>query len=522
MKKDTIVFVTIADYDNLGVGYMSAMLTRAGFKTKTIDFRIRKSDLLKTLKKTNPIIVGFSVIFLNHIDIFSDLIKYLRDKEINCHFTAGGHYASLRYEKLFHIMPQLDSIIRFEGEYPILELANCLSQNKDWKEIPGLVFKEKNKLITNPVWLPENDLDKFPYPSRSRLKEYALGKKFTVILAGRGCTHNCSFCNTRIFYRQAKGPLKRVRKPEMVINEMNFLSKEKGCSVFIFHDDDFPVKSGKTQDWVIKFCSELERTGLDKKILWKINCRTDDVEETIFSLMKKKGLYLVFIGLEDGTNQGLKRLNKQLDINDNINGINILKKLNIGFDYGFMLFQPTTTYTSLIENLDFLRKVCGDGYTPVTFLKLIPLYDTLVEKELRQAGRLIKSDGAEDYRFPEESLNRYHRFLMNCLSEWQGSPEGLENISKWARNYCLVYSHYYDDNPEGTKICRRIRKITSDSNLFLLDIMKDLADIFESGSDKNQEQRLSDFKEKLELKHNHFRREIIKTMAKLVTLAESQ
>lgn len=52
--------------------------------------------------------------------------------------------------------------------------------------------------------------------------------------------------------------------------------------------------------------------------------------------------------------------------------------------------------------------------------------------------------------------------------------------------------------------------------------MKDLADIFESGSDKNQEQRLSDFKEKLELKHNHFRREIIKTMAKLVTLAESQ
>ena len=94
MIKDTIVFVAITDYDNLGVGYMAALLSEAGYQTKIIDFRVRKSVLVKILQKLDPLLVGFSIIFLNHINRFIGLIKYLRDEEINCHFTAGGHYAT--------------------------------------------------------------------------------------------------------------------------------------------------------------------------------------------------------------------------------------------------------------------------------------------------------------------------------------------------------------------------------------------------------------------------------------------
>jgi radical SAM superfamily enzyme YgiQ (UPF0313 family) len=522
MKRDTIVFVAITDYDNLGIGYMSAMLSQAGYKTKIIDFRVRKSDLLKTIKKLDPIIIGFSVIFLNHIDHFSGLVKYLRDRGISCHFTAGGHYASLRYESLFQLAPQLDSIIRFEGEYPILELAECISGRQNWKGIQNLVYREDEIITINQVGPPEKDLDKFPYPIRSQPKEYAFGKNYAVILAGRGCTHNCSFCNTREFYRQAKGPLKRIRQPELVVNEMKYLADKKDCSVFIFHDDDFPVTANKTRDWVTKFCAGLKRTGLSKKIIWKINCRTDDVDEKSFSIMKKHGLFLVFLGLEDGTNSGLKSLNKQLNVEDNINAIDTLKKLKIGFDYGFMLFQPSTTFRSLNENLVFLRQVCGDGYTPVTFLRLIPLYETRVESELKESGRLILSERGSDYKFQEESMNSYYDFIMSCIYEWQNSADGVELISKWARNYCLVYIHYFETNEEGAKLCRRIKRIIRDSNRFLLDTMKEVADIFESGSETDKGLFLSDCKKKIDLKHLYFREEIINTMAELVSIVDAE
>jgi anaerobic magnesium-protoporphyrin IX monomethyl ester cyclase len=522
MKKNTVVFITVSDYDNLGVGYMAALLTEAGFKTRIIDFRVRKSDLLKKMKNLDPLLIGFSVVFLSYIKQFIEIIAYLSNGGIKCHFTAGGHYASLKYEELFKMAPGLDSIIRFEGEYPILELARKLTADQDWKSINSLTFIENAKIITNPIWPHEKDIDKFPFPSRSSFKKYAFQKKFTVILAGRGCVHNCSFCNTREFYRQASCPVKRIRKPELVVSEMNYLYHNKGCSVFLFHDDDFPVKSQMQNDWIVRFCEELEKTGLNKKIIWKINCRPDEIEEESFFLMKRNGLFLVFLGLEDGTDAGLKRLNKQMTVEKSVSGMKILKKLKIGFDYGFMLFQPSTTFKSLNENLKFLRQICGDGYTPVTFLKLIPLYETRVEKELIKSGRFYISEGIGDYDFPEESMNRYYSFIIDCFTEWLRDREGVENISKWARNYLAVYKHYYNDRPGEANYCRRIRRIISQSNLFLLDNMKELSEIFKTDRDKDDKNLLLTYKKKISAKHNYYKNEIINSMVKLLSHVEDQ
>ena len=522
MKKDQIVFMAIAEYDNLGVGYMTALLNEAGYKTRVIDFRVAKTDLLNILSKLDPMLIGFSIIFLNYIKQFTELIEYLRKEGINCHFTAGGHYASLKYEELFQLIPQLDSIIRFEGEYPVVELAKCLSQGYNWRKIESLTYRENGKIICNPIWPVEKDLDKYPFPLRSPLKNYAFQKKFSVILAGRGCEHNCSFCNTGKFYRQASGPSKRIRKPEMVVREMNYLFHKKGCSVFLFHDDDFPVKSKIQNDWVVRFCSELERTGLNKSIIWKINCRPDEIEEEIFSLMKRNGLFLVFLGLEDGTDEGLKKLNKQMTVEKNVKGIRILKKLKIGFDYGFMLFQPYTTFVKLGENLKFLRQICGDGYTAATFLRLIPLYETRIEKELLKAGRLYYTDGIGDYDFPEEPMNRYYNFITDCFSEWLRSPEGVENISKWARNYLSVYMNYFDQQPLGIKYSRKIRRIITESNLFLLDTMKELSDIFKSDTSPDEILLLESYKAEIKSNSRFYKNEIMNTMAKLLSFAENQ
>jgi hypothetical protein len=52
-----------------------------------------------------------------------------------------------------------------------------------------------------------------------------------------------------------------------------------------------------------------------------------------------------------------------------------------------MLFQPSTTYGSLNENLNFLEQICSDGYMTVTFLKMNALPGNQIEKELRDQGR---------------------------------------------------------------------------------------------------------------------------------------
>ncbi len=518
MNKQPVVLIALKEYDHLGIGYMASVLSDAGFESRLINFYEKKEEILKSLERLKPQLIGFSVVYQYHINRFAELISYLRGKGIKGHLTAGGHYASLKYNELFEFIPQLDSIVRFEGEYTLLDLTKCIYNRKDWRKIKGIAYQDKGKIILNQLRPFEKDLDKFPLPKRSPLKEFAFKKKFATLIAGRGCIHNCSFCNVNKFYCQQIGPVKRIRRPERVVSEMKYLYQQKKCSVFLFLDDDFPLKSARDPDWTKKFCCELGKNRLNKKIMWRITCRPDEIDEERFSMMKLNGLFKVFLGIEDGTDLGLKRLNKNLTVNKTMHGISILKKLGIGFDFGFMLFQPMTTYKSLNENLDFLKELCGDGFAPVTFLKLMPYYETRVEQELIKTGRLKISPGKRDYDFIENTMNNYYDFITDCFAEWMRNPCGLENISKWANDYYSVYRYYFGTDEFYQRLNRKLVRIISESNLFLLDTMKELSIIFESGKWLAENDRLESYRERISSRHDLFKKRIHDNMNMLLLL----
>ena len=51
-------------------------------------------------------------------------------------------------------------------------------------------------------------------------------------------------------------------------------------------------------------------------------------------------------------------------------------------------------------------------------------------------------------------------------------PDGVENISKWARNYFSVYFRFYDADPEVEMYHCKLISIISESNIFMLDIIE--------------------------------------------------
>lgn len=503
MNSDSVVFIAFEQHENLGIGYMHAVLSEAGYQVKIIDFRKDKAEILEELLQRNPLLVGFSVIFEYHIYDFRDLIEFLRSKGIQSHFTAGGHFASLRPSDLFELIPSLDSIVRFEGEHTVFDLVNHLHSDTDWKEVLGISYRNNGTVINNRLRSLEPDLDNFSIPIRSGVREYVFEKKYTTLIAGRGCIHNCKFCNIREFYRHPPGPVKRIRDPAKVIEEMEYLHKEYDCSVFLFQDDDFPLDTKKQSGWIEEFCKALRNKNLSGKIMWKINCRPDEVDLDTFELMKQHGLFRVYLGIEEGTDSGLLRLNKQLTVINNLNGIKILKKLGIGIDYGFMLFQPNTTFTSLVENLKFLEGICDDGYMPVTFVKMMPFLETKIEKDLREEGRLKGIPGFLDYDFYDRSMNDFHSFVSHSFNQWLNAPDGLSNMSKWANNYLLVFS-FYNGGIAGTeRLSDELRTQVSGVNRFIIETLKELLVKFESGSyDLKNDKELDYYRNSIKEKHN--------------------
>ena len=515
-----VVFIAFEEDDNLGIGYLCAILSKKGFDTRVVDFRFNNYEILELVTRLDPMVIGFSVIFESYIKKFQKLATLLKEGGIRCHYTAGGHYASLRYKELFDLMPSLDSIVRFDGEYTMLELTRCIASGKEWRDTNGIVYKKKGKLISNPLRPLEKNLDKYPFPMRFSLKEYALGKKYATILAGRGCVYNCSYCCLREYYRQVPGPVKRIRSPENVVREMELLLCEKECSIFLFEDDDFPLKTGQGSAWIKKFCKELDLKRLDDKIMWKINCRPDEIDEESIDIMKRNGLFLIFIGIEDGTDIGLHRLNKHMTTAQCLDCINILRKFGIDFDYGFMLFQPSSTFKSINENLNFLKLITRDGNTPVMFNKLLPYFGSDVEKVLKEEGRLKEGADLPDYDFNEKSLNRYHDFIHECFAEWLNDARGVVNILRWARIYYSVYSRYYGFSPKASSLNRKVRKVIKESNKFILNTMKELAGLFESAKNYRGINRiLKDYRKSIISHHQGYVEQINCTISEYIELA---
>lgn len=480
MNERPIFFIAFQEQDNLGVGYLASILLNAGYKIKIIDFQMGPEVILQQIRENDPLIVGFSVIFQYHIDEFKDLIDFLRVGGVQCHLCAGGHFPSLRYRDLLDFIPGLNSVVLFEGEHTFLEMVRAIDAGTEWRNIRGIAYKENGECRATPLRPLEEDLDIFPPPARPPLREYALGKKYVTLLAGRGCVFNCSYCSVREFYSRPPGRVKRVRRPEMVVREMELLHQQKGASVFVFQDDDFPIAWKKEQAWVREFMRLLNEKGLYDRIMLKINCRPDEVEKGLFTELKDCGLFLVYLGIESGTDEGLRLMNKKVDVETNIRAVRILNELNIDYDYGFMLFDPSSTLESVRRNLDFLREICADGSTPVTFCKMLPYAETRVEAEMRNSGRLIGNPGFQDYAFLDTSLDLLFSDINSCFFDWIMDHEGVNNVARWTKYRLAVYRRYYEADDEYHRLAERTRLLIAASNHFMLDKLVWMCDRYRS------------------------------------------
>lgn len=502
MTGSPIVFIAFQEQDNLGVGYLAAVLHRRGFDVRIVDFRLGSQKITRTVRAIDPSVIGFSIIFQYHLDDFKELIGALRAAGVRSHFCAGGHYPSLRYRELMNFIPDLDSVVLFEGEHTFLELVEKLEAGDEWREVHGLAYRDDDGPSANPLRPLESDLDLFPPPVRQPSREYALGRKYATILAGRGCVYDCSFCSIRNFYSRPQGPLKRLRRPEMVAREMELLEKQRGCSVFMFQDDDFPAGGRSDGEWITRFCAELENRGLADRVLWKVNCRPDEIDESVIRMMRDAGLFLVYLGIESGTDDGLKMMNKRISVDQCFSAVDRLCKLGVGYDFGFMLFDPHSTIDSVEANLLFLERLCGDGSSSITYCKMLPYAGTRIEKELRDAGRLLEESGYADYRFIDQRVDELFEWFSRVFSTWITGHHGVLNLSRWARYHVEVLSRVQDGPADSVDLQRRTQELVSESNRFFLGTARRLVSAARSSAGTGQQGILiSEISDEVEERH---------------------
>ena len=392
-----------SDNEPLGLQYLAANLLKNNFSVQIIDASLDDWNLEKLLDEADrfePLIIGISVLYQFNLSL---AIEFIDSIEKNVHITAGGHAATFCYEYLFDKCPNLNSVVRGEGEEIIVDLVRKIKASKEWQVTEGIAFRDNNNEIklTKPRQLIKN-LDDYPPPTRPFLNQMIQkGGREARLLASRGCYGNCTYCSISSFYRLGKVSW-RGRSPESIVDELKTINKETGIDFFNFSDDDFigPGTIGKRHAEGI--ARLIIKSGL--KIRFGFNTRAADVDEPLFLLLKEAGLYIAFIGIEAATDTQLEFLNKHCTVEQNEQALNILDSIDIEYKIGFIAFTPYITPEEVVANLKFILKLPPSKQRMWYLTELLVYRGTALEKKLLADNLLTDHGDWYTYKYANQEV----------------------------------------------------------------------------------------------------------------------
>ena len=465
------MLVGVEQEENLGIRYIAAYLRSIGIPAEILSYNPgSEEEIYQAIRRKRPKVVGFSLIFQSMIDDFRILIDYLRNREITAHFTMGGHFPTLACERTLTFIPGLDSVTRHEGELTIRDIYQHWENPKCWQRMPGLAYIREGKVVKNPPRHLIENLDSLPFPVRNSPIATTRDIGIVSLITSRGCFYNCSFCSIQKFYRGAPGPKRRTRSPENVVREMDELHRGENVRIFIFKDDDIGMKNRGQREWLNSFCMLLEQGGLGKSILWRISSRIDEIDEDVLGRLSETGLKIIYLGIESGNEAGLTTCNKHYHVPDILSSLDIIRKAGLHYEYGYMLLDPDSTFSSIKENLAFLSRITQDGLNQVQFTKMLPYTGTDIEQRLIQHGRLKGSVTYPEYRYLDPRIDLFDHFVTRSFNSTFGD-RGLTTLLKLLNFDSIILARFYEDTFDTQKYAQIIRDYTKENNELVLSIL---------------------------------------------------
>ena len=245
--------------------------------------------------------------------------------------VVGGREATENVEDIFQRCPNVDVVVRGEGEQTIQELAD----GRPWDQILGLSYRQNGRVIHNPN-RPLQPIEDIAPPDRSlrRCRYFPILRgirllpvTFDTILGSRGCPYKCKFCTFSLNPLGQKRDY-AARSPESVVDEIE-ASRGK---IILFADDNFFVEP----DRVERICDLLIERGIDK---WYFANARLEVAKYPHMLEKayRAGFRVLFLGVESANDRILKQLGKGFNTRQVRDAFRVLRRFAF-FCHAFFIY----------------------------------------------------------------------------------------------------------------------------------------------------------------------------------------
>lgn len=263
------------------------------------------SDVIERIGSERPdvLLVGHSGSTSAH-PVIGEITRRVRRRWPSIRIVYGGVFPTYHWRDVLSAEPQIDVIVRGEGEATILHLLQALANEEPLGTIRGIAFREQGAAMATAPAEVIQDLDRYRVGweliDHARYSYWG-GKRAVVMQFSRGCPHLCNYCGQRGFWTRW-----RHRDPVAFAREIAPLHREQGVELINLADENPTSSRGQWK----AFCEALIAEDVDVLIVG--STRAGDIvrDADLLHLYKQAGVIRFLMGAEATDGQTLDLIRK--------------------------------------------------------------------------------------------------------------------------------------------------------------------------------------------------------------------
>jgi anaerobic magnesium-protoporphyrin IX monomethyl ester cyclase len=415
------------------------------YEVVTIDARL-ETDAEKTVlsQLDGALCVGITVLTGAPISDALQISRAVKRARPDMTVVWGGWHPSMFATECL-AEPSVDVSVRAQGEETFAEIVQRLAQGRSLDGCAGCTVRLADGTIQENPPRPLADVDKF------RAHDYSLipveryfelkGKKQLDYISSQGCNFRCAFCSDPFVYGRKWVGL----EPTRMALRLKELWDRYHFDDVNFQDETFFTK----RDRVKALADQIVESGM--KITWAATMRADQgirMPEDVWARCKQSGLRRLLVGVESGSNEMLKRIRKDIKIEQVFETAQKMLRHDIAGHFPFIVGFPDETESMIQASLDVakkLRSMSPDFLTPIYYFKPYPGSELVIEA-VRRGFRLPETlEGWAQFDYvagmpgpwvTPEKFELIERFKFFHELAWKRVSRGKRLLQQLARYRC--------------------------------------------------------------------------------------
>jgi anaerobic magnesium-protoporphyrin IX monomethyl ester cyclase len=341
--------------------------------------------------------------------------------------------------------PSVDVTVQGQGEETFAEIVRRLAEGQSLEDCAGCTVRRADGVtqVNPPRALAQvekfraHDYNLIPVERYFELK----GKRQLDFISSQGCNFRCAFCSDPFVYGRKWVGLEPVR---MALRLKELWDRYHFDDVN-FQDETFFTKASRVE----ALAERIVASGM--RITWAATMRADQgvrLPDEIWKLCKQSGMRRLLVGVESGSNEVLKRIRKDIKIEQVYATAETMRKFGIAGHFPFIVGFPEESDEDVQASLDCakrLRSMSPDFLTPIFYFKPYPGSQLVIDAVARgfTLPDTLEAWSKFDYVAGEpgpwvsaEKFELIERFKFFHELAWKPASRGKRFLQKLAQYRC--------------------------------------------------------------------------------------